>query len=138
MSIEELAAVLRSGSEPEYVTCEDETLPLIRGWGWYFRDAHCCSATFWPYLQHLILRYQHRHSCLGLNDALPCCLRLFTLHANNALVTQQEVLVLLSPVLLWLLWLFLLAGATNPARALSQPYLEIQHLRLSPNLCLQL
>ena len=34
---------------------------------------------------YVTLMHPHRHGCLGFNDALLCCLCVFTVHANNAL-----------------------------------------------------
>ena len=35
------------------VVCDD--FPVIRGWGWYLRDADSCPAICCPFLQYVIL-----------------------------------------------------------------------------------
>ena len=62
------------------------SFPVIRGWGWYRRDADGCPAISCPSLQFVTLMHRHRHGCLGLNNALLCCLCLFTVRAKYALV----------------------------------------------------
>ena len=58
----------------------------VPGWGWCFRDADDCGATFCPPtpLQYMTLMPLHTHGCLGLNAALLWCWCLFTVHAHNA------------------------------------------------------
>ena len=49
----------------------------------------CWRATFSPALQFVTLMHLHRRGCLGLSDALLCCLCLFTVRAP---LLKQQVL----------------------------------------------
>ena len=53
-----------------------------------FRDADHCAAAFGRSLQAVTFMHIHRHGCLGLADALLCCVCLLTVRANNALVRR--------------------------------------------------
>ena len=57
---------------PFLVGCEDQVFPVIRGWGWCFRDAklsnHCCRS-----LQHVTLTHLHRHGCVWFHSARKHC-----------------------------------------------------------------
>ena len=93
-----------------------------------------CPATFCSSLQYMTLMHLHRDGCLGLSDALLCCLCQFTVRANNALVstTGGVVSLIFSAFTIVLArvvgaGIFLLCVGNPPGRPPKRPSKETLH-----------